>query len=118
MKRLIALALVVSPALVASCGSCGSNVSHSSTAVPAGRAIVLGTVLDAGTGEPVPGVRVEGPAGCTATSDARGRFELPDLPVGTRGEVRAQTSDGRTARVSLRALAPGHLEVVLQLTTR
>lgn len=118
MKRLLAFALVVSPALVASCGSCGSNVSRSSAAVADGRAVVVGTVLDAGTGEPVSGVKVEGPEGRTAKSDARGRFELSGLPVGTSGDVRAETADGRKAHVTLRALGPGRLEVVLQLTAR
>lgn len=79
-------------------------------------AIVVGTVLDAASGEPVADVRVEGPEGKHATSDSSGRFQFAAFTVGTEGELTAKTSDGRRGRVKLRKLEPRPLEVVIQLS--
>jgi hypothetical protein len=81
-------------------------------------ALVVGTVLDAATGAPLAGVRVEGPNGTSAVSESDGRFELEGLHAGDRGEVVAKTDDGRTGSVTLRALSKGRLEVVVHLHRR
>lgn len=104
--------------LATSCGANGTGPTHGRSAPAAGAAEVAGSVVDAATGDPVAGARIDGPRGRTARSDARGRFLLADLGVGTEGEIRATASDGRAASVRLRALQAGRLEVVLQLTRR
>ena len=119
MKRTITRAAFVGWILVSGFGAgCGSNGTTQSAAAISGTAIVCGTVIDASTGEPAAGVRVEGPHGRSANSDKQGRFEFKDLGVGTEGELTAKDDRGRTARVQLRRLAAGRLEVVLQLTAR
>ena len=80
-----------------------------------GPAVIRGTTIDAASGQPLPGVAVQGPGGTTATSDRDGRFELPGLPVGFEGELVATSDDGRSARNPLRPLKEGPLEVVLVL---
>lgn len=79
------------------------------------RVIVRGTTLDAGSFEPLPGVRVTAPDGATTVSDASGRFEFVGLPEGLSGSLAARADDGRTAENPLRPLARGVLEVVLRL---
>jgi hypothetical protein len=112
---------IAGAAFVALLGACCSDDSGSASswnagrAAQAGEASVAGTVLDAATGEPVANVKVEGPRDTSARSDAKGRFRLKGLHAGDQGEVRAETSDGRRARLQLRKLAAGELEVVLHL---
>ena len=78
-------------------------------------AIVRGVVVDVQDGEPLIGVRVEGPRDTRAVTDPKGRFVLKGLRVGDEGSVRAWRSDGWGAEVSLRALSSKGLEVVLHL---
>jgi len=82
----------------------------------ADEAVVTGTVLDAASGEPIAEARVEGPGGAHTTTDRHGRFELR-LAAGTSGELRAAASAERSARVVLRPLEAGRLEVVLRAST-
>jgi hypothetical protein len=108
-------------AVLGTCTSCGSNGSHDARGGSSANetsACVLGTVIDAATGEPVANVEVEGPNDRSTRSDAHGRFEFKNLEIGTEGEIKAATDDGRKARIALRRLAPGRLEVVLHLTAR
>ena len=78
-------------------------------------AIVRGIVVDVQDGEPLIGVRVEGPRETRAVTDPKGRFILKGLRVGDEGDVRAWRSDGWGAEVSLRPLSSKGLEVVLHL---
>jgi len=88
---------------------------RSSAPVAAGPApIVMGTVLDARTGKPIPGALVRGPGGVETKSDAHGRFVLRGLAIGASGEL-VGTSDGLTGKNVLRTLEGGPLEVVLHL---
>lgn len=114
MKHILSFVALVALAFFAACGSDGVHAAGGKDS----RARIVGTVIDAATGAPVANVKVEGPEGRKARSDAQGRFELEDLEVGTQGEVKATADDGRKARITLRRLAPGRLEVVLQLTAR
>ena len=82
---------------------------------PAEEAVVRGVVVDVQDGEPLIGVRVEGPRETRAVTDPNGRFVLKGLRVGDEGEVRAWRSDGWGAKVSLRPLSTQGLEVVLHL---
>lgn len=75
--------------------------------------VVVGTVVDARTRKPLPGVRVRGPEGVEAVSDVDGRFVLDGLELGWEGDLVAALDDGREGRNRLRALGPGQLEVVL-----
>ena len=72
--------------------------------------------MDVQDGEPLVGVRVEGPNGSTAVSDRRGRFLLTGLQEGLDGPVRAWRSDGWEAEVPLRPLRPGGVEITLYLS--
>jgi len=105
-------------------GACGSSPdvegagasSEAVTLAYVGEApVVVGTVLEASTGKPVAGARVEGPGGATATSDASGRFVLRGLAPGQTGELRGSTESGLTGANRLRPLKGGQLEVVLFL---
>jgi len=87
-------------------------------ALAAGPAIVRGTAVDASSGRPLAGVRIEGPGGLVDTSDPDGRFELAGLPLGVSGELVARTDDGRTGRNKLRPLTAGALEVVVFVRSR
>jgi hypothetical protein len=78
-------------------------------------AVIVGTVVDAANGKPVADARVEGPGGRSTRSDERGRFELSGFEIGTTGEVKASTSDGRKAVNTLRRLSAERLEIVLYL---
>ena len=78
--------------------------------------VVKGGVVDVQDGEPLVGVRVEGPSGARAVSDPRGRFTLSGLEEGTSGDLRAWRSDGWEAKVPLRPLEAGPLEVTLRLS--
>jgi hypothetical protein len=109
MNRILTRFVIANLAIVAA--ACTQQVSQNTRS-----AIVVGTVLDAASGEPIAEVRVEGPGGKHATSDASGHFQFAAFPVGTEGEITAKTADGRSGRVMLRKLEPRPLEVVLQLS--
>jgi hypothetical protein len=111
MKTFLARITLASALLLAS--ACGGTPSR-----PGAEALVTGTVLDASTGSPVSGARVEGPAGTHAVSGSDGRFELQGLRERDEGDVVAQTDDGRRGSVRLRPLAPGRLEIALHLARR
>jgi hypothetical protein len=78
-------------------------------------AVIVGTVVDAATGKSVANAKVEGPGGRKTSSDDNGRFRFEGLEIGTTGEVKASTSDGRTATVPLRRLSDKKLEIVLSV---
>jgi hypothetical protein len=105
----LACVILLAGLLPASCRN-SHNTADAETS-----AVIVGTVLDAATGKPVEGARVEGPGGRKTRSDQRGRFELRGLGVGTTGEVRASTGDGKSGSVSLRRLSAGRLEIVLHV---
>lgn len=77
--------------------------------------LVTGTVLDARTGQPIPGARVRGPGGAEARSDAHGRFVLRGLGPGTAGDLVGTTESGLRGKNVLRPLEGCPLEVVLHL---
>ena len=77
--------------------------------------VVKGVVVDVQDGEPLVGIRVEGPGGTRAVSDPRGRFALMGLEEGLEGSVRAWRSDGWEVEIPLRPLKPGALEITLRL---
>ena len=116
MRATIALAL-----LATACGSSPevegaaketSAVAHdTSGAAP----VVVGTAIEASSGEPLAGVRIEGPGGSQAVSDADGRFVLRGLVVGMEGELRGTAAGGLVGVNRLRPLKAGELEVVLFL---
>lgn len=111
-------ALSVFAACAPASNSSNTQGEFSSTAHEAGAeqaCTVVGTTLEAATGEVLPDVEIKGPAGSHAMSDKKGHFALEDLPAGTTGEVEALAHDGRKARTTLRPLAPGKLEIVLYL---
>jgi len=112
MKTLLILALTLVLALACAC-ACSGGKSR-----PGEEAVVVGSVIDAATGLPVSGIRLEGPEKTHAVSDERGRFQLEGLRAGDAGEVVAKAPDGRKGSVTLRPLAPGRLEVVVQLYRR
>lgn len=112
MKTLLALGLTLVLALACAC-ACSGGKSR-----PGQEAVVVGSVIDAATGQPASGIRLEGPEGSCAISDERGRFEMEGLRAGDSGELVAQAPDGRRGGVTLRPLAPGRLEVVVQLYRR
>jgi hypothetical protein len=114
LARITALLLVI-----AGVSACGGGTRESTSHSASGeRVTVLGTVVDAATGEPVSGIKVIGPHGTQCVSGSGGRFELEGLHVGDAGELAASASDGRAATVPLRPLHPGDLEVVLRLARR
>ena len=76
---------------------------------------VRGVVVDVQDGEPLVGIRVEGPEGTRAVTDPHGRFILKGLVEGEGGLVRASRSDGWEAEVSLRPLREGGVSIVLHL---
>lgn len=80
--------------------------------------VISGVVVDVQDGEPLVGVRVEGPNGSRAVSDPRGRFVLTGLQEGLEGPVRAWRSDGWEVEVPLRPLKPGGVDIVLHLSPR
>jgi hypothetical protein len=112
MKAVLALLAALFLVLTCAC-ACSRRDSR-----PGEEAVVVGTVLDAATGLPAPGVRLEGPQGASAVSGENGRFEMEGLRAGDSGEILAKASDGRRGGVTLLPLAPGRLEVVVQLYRR
>ena len=80
----------------------------------AGPPVIVGTVVEASSGEPVAGARVVAPDGTAAVTDAEGRFLLKGLALGTAGDLVA-TAGGRRGAVRLRPVSEGRLEVVLHV---
>jgi hypothetical protein len=74
---------------------------------------ILGTTVDARTGQPLARVRLTFGEGEEVLSDARGRFEIEDLEAGASGDLLARTDDGRSGRNRIQPLAGGPLEVVV-----
>lgn len=116
MKRYAAILVVL---LAAACSArengSGSGGSRDHRNVDPSSATIVGTTLDAATGEPLEGVEVTAPGGAHATSGPDGRFSIPGLAIGTEGTLTARASDGRKAENRLRPLRAGELEVVLRL---
>ncbi len=77
--------------------------------------VVVGTVVDAASGDAVAEARVKGPRGVKAVTDEKGKFELKGLEVGDEGEVVVTTDDRRRGSVVLRKLRGGVLEVVVHV---
>jgi hypothetical protein len=110
----LALVLCLGPA--AGCGREDTGGGLRERPRPAaGTALIFGTTLDAGTGEPLVGVEVTGPGGARGISDERGKFVLSDIPEGTSGRLLARSRDGREAINTLRPLRNARLEVVMHL---
>jgi hypothetical protein len=112
MKLLFALVVLV---LAAACQNPEGSALSSTPSAPTGPApVVVGTVVDARTGKPVPGALVVGPGGVETKSDSDGRFVLRGLAHGAEGDL-VGTAKGLSGRNRLRALEGGVLEVVLYL---
>jgi hypothetical protein len=111
MKTLWTLGVTLLLSLACACACSGKSR-------PGEEAVVVGSVIDAATGQPAAEIRLEGPEGSKAVSDAHGRFEVKGLRAGDSGELVAKAPDGRRGSVTLRPLAPGRLEVVVQLYRR
>ena len=79
-----------------------------------GPPVVLGTVIEAATGQPVAGAKVVAPNGLEALTDDSGRFQLRGLEHGSEGELQASSGD-LAGSIRLRPLLGGRLEVVLHL---
>jgi hypothetical protein len=115
----LALALLAILVVAGACGSSRSAPERPRTAHeargahPGPPAVIRGTTVDASTGAPLGGVRVEGPGGAMTRSDPAGRFELRGVETGIAGELVGRTDDGRSGRNRLRPLTGGVLEVVL-----
>jgi hypothetical protein len=105
MRRLtlVSLAVVLTLTLVAVAGGQQPPRDPNRPAPPAmGKGVIVGQVVAADTGQPLPGVRVFLDGGGTApgrsaTTDARGQFEFADLPA---------------ARYTLTANRPGFVESI------
>lgn len=104
MRRPWGLSIVLASTL----GGCSTYVDED--------CVVKGVVVDVQDGEPLVGIRVEGPGGKRAVSDPRGRFVLTGLDEGLEGSVRAWRSDGWEVNLPLRPLKRGALEVTLRLS--
>jgi len=113
MKRALGMLLALSLALAAACG--GREADSAGGAQASGEASVVGTVLDARSAKPLSGVLVRAPGGAQARTRSDGRFELSGLPLGAQGDLEAEGEGGSRARLRLRPLRPGRLEVVLHL---
>lgn len=115
------LTIIGTALLIAACGSGpeveGADAGTSAVAYDhSGEApVVLGTAIEASTSQPLAGVRIEGPGGTQAISDADGRFVLRGLAVGMEGELKGTTEAGLKGVNRLRPLKGGQLEVVLFL---
>ena len=92
------------------CACCAKRGASSAAGARDAAPVVVGTVIDAATGEPVSGARVEGPEKKHAKTGRDGRFEITGL-------LTVKLDDGRVGHVHLRHLVPGPpLEVVLQVS--
>jgi hypothetical protein len=107
-------------ALLGLASACGSHRDEVRSNAPArgAEAVVVGTVLDASTGEPLGGLRVRGPRGTSAVSARDGHFELRGLREGESGELVIELPGGATQRQLLRDLSPGSIEVVIHVRRR
>jgi len=77
---------------------------------------IRGFTLEAASGEPLPGVLVEGPRELRATSDESGRFVLTGLLVGESGVLHARDeAGGLAAELPFTALEAEGREVVFHL---
>ncbi len=94
----------------------GTQTAGAPPAPPGPTATVVGTAVDAASGERLAGVRVLGPDGLETRTDASGRFELAGLPLGWRGPLLAEGPGGLKASLRLRPLTAGRLEVVVRLS--
>ena len=108
-------ALLLTLVLATACGDAGAPSHATPEAEPSRAASIVGTTLDAASGESLAGVEVRTPDGRRCLSDERGWFELGGLPTGWSGEITARAADGRSDARGLRPLAAGALEVVLHL---
>jgi hypothetical protein len=103
--------------IACACRKSGSSASGAPDASGTAAPVVVGTVIDAATGEPVSGARVEAPDKKHAKTNRDGRFEITDLTAGTEGDLTVKLDDGRAGHVHLRRLVRGPpLEVVLQVS--
>jgi hypothetical protein len=109
MRPVLTFAVAMLLALACACACSGRSNR------PGSEAIVVGTVLDVATGNPVSGVRLEGPHESRADSGDDGRFEMGGLRAGDTGEIVAHASDGRSGSITLQPLPAGRLEVVVYL---
>ena len=117
MRPVAAILLVTS---LAACGARkASGAERDGASDPGirvgGPVVVEGTTLDASTRSPLAKVRVEGPGGVVAESDASGRFVLRGLSAGAEGELRASGPGDMSGSLRLRRLERGRLEVVVFL---
>ena len=114
--------LVALPLLCCACHNRGESGTPGETSRPEspaeGTAIVCGSVIDLKSGAPASGVSVVGPGGKATRTDDQGRFELRGLALGTAGEVRARTDDGREALNVLMPLGHERREIVMHLAAR
>jgi len=78
-------------------------------------AVLLGTVIEAGSGKPVAGAWIEAPSGERAETDENGRFRLQGVPLGTEGFLQAGTEGGLIGKNLLRPVTSGELEIVIYL---
>ena len=109
------LALITLLAVAPELAGCSPSRRSQADQRASAEAVLTGTCVDAETGARLGGVKIEAPGGKSAVSDRDGRFEIRGLKAGEDGAVVASLSDGRRASLTLRPLAPGPLEVVLQL---
>lgn len=121
------LQALLAAALLAACGTRKAGAEGASvqpdawgdlgdlSAGAGGPVVVVGTTIEASTRMPLAGVRVEGPGGVVADSDADGRFVLRGLAPGAEGALQATTSAGLAGSLRLRPLQRGRLEVVVFL---
>jgi hypothetical protein len=97
-------------------GEAAGTQGAGAPAAPVGpTATLVGTALEAASGQRLAGVVLHGPDGMQTRSDESGRFEFAGLPLGWRGPLIAEGPDGLRTELRLRPLGPGRLEVVLRL---
>jgi hypothetical protein len=113
----LVLAALALAGTLPSCGPCSRTGDGSgSAAARDGRPAVVGMALDARNGEPLGGVRIEGPDGARTVSKQNGRFALEGLAPGIRARITGSLEDGRRAERSVGPLGQGQrLEIVLRL---
>ena len=85
-------------------------------APPADASQVGGSVVEAGSGRPLPHVSVASAGGATAVTDSLGRYEIPLPPGRYRVEVRRVGYDPQRRQVELRAGQDLRLDFALQVS--